>query len=1053
MKDILLKSTSVIAIMMATSFNAIAQEKGEAALEKAEKPPARQEQANDEPIEEVVVTGIRASLRNSQGLKRDADNFMDAITADDIGALPDRSVLEALQRVPGVSMTRFNGPNDPDHFSVEGSGVVIRGLNMVRSEINGRDTFSANNGRSLSFADVPSELIQSVQVSKNQSSDMIEGGIAGTVNLVTRKPFDQKGMLIAGSAEASYGDFSKKWSPTYSGLFSNRWDTNIGEMGFLVNGVYSRLKTRTDGVQVSSFVPNTDGYLPGKTAYIPEGAAIRTQNIDRIRKGIGAAAQWESPDRTAKATFQFLRSEATQAWTEFAVEVATDAIVDSSVTLVPGTEYGFDNQNMFTHGVVTAPTGWRSGQCPGWRGCSQYALDHEGPADGYGLQTNNIRRDNSVKNITSDYGFNLSWVPTDRLAVNLDYQYVKSSSSRMDVQNMGSTLVNMNLDLRGKIPQIQFLAPSRDGSRDAESAAYFADPKNSFWRSVMDHTEQNEGTENAFRADLEYSVDSGWIQFVRAGVRYNKRDQKSRVSAYNWGVISELWAAEGPVWLDEKIDGVPQDFMVAPTNGQSAADRGWFVREPFNGFFRGQSNTPIVPFVPALDFINNSQEAIAAAKLTNQEWRNNATDWRPLNERDGVIAGTPFLPNEINTTSENTKAVYLMTKFSNPEPLQNGITVSGNIGVRYVNTKNIAYGSFAFPRSVDLTSETSCNAVVNPNANNASLPAFCKLTPERRGAARQYSTGEIIPNTAGSRNTFWLPSFNLKIGFDDDKIIRFGYSHTIRRPDLGLTRNFFTIVQRVENLNFLGFKSDTGNAYLKPMLSKQMDLAFEWYFTDTGSLTVAGFTKAIHGVITNGISNQAITNNGETFNVQVVRPVNSDSVGRVKGFEIAYQQFYNMLPAPFDGLGLQANYTYVKSKGVKQNSFSVDATNPAGNVPIIDTSLLPLQGLSKHTFNVAGMYEKGPLAIRVAFNWRSEYLLTVRDVITPFVPILLEGTGQLDASIFYNITGNIKLGIQGVNILDDTTVTRQIINKDLLIAPRSYFKNDRRFTLILRFKY
>ena len=124
------------------------------------------------------------SLANSQNIKRNSDTVVDAITAQDIGALPDRSVTEALQRVPGVAMNRFAGSNDPDHFSVEGSGVVVRGLTFVRSEFNGRDTFSTGvYGQAINFYDVPAELLGSVEVYKNATADMIEGGLSGTVNL------------------------------------------------------------------------------------------------------------------------------------------------------------------------------------------------------------------------------------------------------------------------------------------------------------------------------------------------------------------------------------------------------------------------------------------------------------------------------------------------------------------------------------------------------------------------------------------------------------------------------------------------------------------------------------------------------------------------------------------------------------------------------------------------------------------------------------------------------------------------------------------------------
>ncbi len=100
----------------------------------------------------IVVSGIRQSLANAQNIKRDSDTVVDAITAEDIGALPDRSVTEALQRVPGIAINRFAGSNDPDHFSVEGSGVVVRGLNFVRSEFNGRTAFAAGvGGQALNF--------------------------------------------------------------------------------------------------------------------------------------------------------------------------------------------------------------------------------------------------------------------------------------------------------------------------------------------------------------------------------------------------------------------------------------------------------------------------------------------------------------------------------------------------------------------------------------------------------------------------------------------------------------------------------------------------------------------------------------------------------------------------------------------------------------------------------------------------------------------------------------------------------------------------------------
>src|SRR5262249_46929883 len=158
----------------------------------------------------------------------------DSITAEDIGALPDQSVVESIQRIPGVAVNKFLASNDPDHFSAEGSGVVVRGLTYVRSELNGRDTFSANNCRELSFPDVPSVLLTGVDVFKSLSADMIEGGISGPVNLRTRVPFDAEGPVFAASIEGRYGVFAKEWTPSVSVLASDRWATHLGEFGLLV---------------------------------------------------------------------------------------------------------------------------------------------------------------------------------------------------------------------------------------------------------------------------------------------------------------------------------------------------------------------------------------------------------------------------------------------------------------------------------------------------------------------------------------------------------------------------------------------------------------------------------------------------------------------------------------------------------------------------------------------------------------------------------------------------------------------------------------------------
>jgi len=1015
----------------------------------------KKEEATD--LQEVVVTGIRSSLESSQEIKKSAEVFVDSVTAEDIGAMPDRSVTEVLQRIPGVAINRFAGSNDPDHFSIEGSGVVVRGLNQVRSELNGRDTFSANNGRYLSFADVPPELMIGVDVFKNQSADLIEGGLAGTVNLRTRTPFDAEGRVFGLSAEANYGDFVKEWAPTGSLLYSDRWETGIGDFGILVNGVYSKLKSRSDGAQASSF-QQRPGRVPGDPSfddnYFPSGAAFRSQDYDRKRVGAAFAAQWSNPADTMTATLQYLRSDATTDWTEHAVEIATDVVEQQAQASYPvqGTSFGFNDQGVFDQGLITANLGWRADQ--------QQAGNRRLPL--YGLQSNNIMRGENDNYVTSDYSLNFKWRPNEQWAVNFDAQHIKSTTDVLSMTMWGSTFQNADIDLTHGIPRVNFLPPSNDGTVDqcvpdaANCPTYFnsphdsfSDPYNSFWRAAMDHIEQSEGQEDALKLDVERTFeDAGFLKGVKFGARWADRDQTTRFTTYNWGVLSEGWGNGGPVWFDDPADGTPGGTAGAPAGANTAP----FA---FSDFMRGKVPVPVVvPFYNGNVTSRAGYDALSAEALrVGGEWVANtggSNSWEPLADPrrgDHIAAGSPFLPSEVNVTSETSDALFAMIKFG--KDAVDGFGMSGNIGLRWVRTDFDADGTFAFPVPGSLTSEADCANV--PPA--ATPPSFCLLTPAERQSARNFATGDVLNEKANHTYENFLPSFNMKLNLTSEVLLRFGFSKAIARPDLGLTRAQFTMVPRTINGVWSGFQvsgNGTGNPYLDPTKSTQFDGSIEWYFAPVGSVTFSAFYKQLKDVMTNGIGNVPVTNNGETFDVYVVQPVNSDQKGTVQGFELGYQQFYDMLPGFWSGFGVNANYTYIDSQGVPQSTLNATTTTPAANEANVDTSLLPLAGLSKDNVNFTLMYEKGPVSARVGYSWRSRFVLTVRDVITPFAPIYNEATGQMDASLMYTINDHVKVGFQGVNLLNEITKTTQVLNDTLLTAGRSWFMNDRRVSLITR---
>ncbi len=174
----------------------------------------------------VVIKGIRKSLESSADKKRKSAQVTDTVTAEDVGKLPDNNVVEALAHVTGVQITRARG---------EGESLMIRGMGDVQTTLNGQPNNTGVN-RSASLNDIPAELLKSVTVYKTRTADQAEGGIAGTVNVELRRPLDlPKGWTLAGSVRNVYSSIGDTESPYASLLVANRFNTSIGEMGFLVN--------------------------------------------------------------------------------------------------------------------------------------------------------------------------------------------------------------------------------------------------------------------------------------------------------------------------------------------------------------------------------------------------------------------------------------------------------------------------------------------------------------------------------------------------------------------------------------------------------------------------------------------------------------------------------------------------------------------------------------------------------------------------------------------------------------------------------------------------
>jgi TonB-dependent receptor len=1031
-----------------------------------------------EPEGEIIVDGYRKALENAQNLKRDADTFVDAITAEDIGALPDRSVAEALQRVPGVNIGRFEKTSDPDRFSVEGTGVIIRGLPFVRSELNGRDIFSATGGTVLSFNDVSPELLGRVEVFKNVTPNMIDGSIAGTVNLVTRKPLDSTGLKVAGTIEANYGDLAKKWSPGFSGIISNTWETGGGsKFGLQLGYARSELISRTDASQLTDPCyraasltttclrprnvtsggfgdTNFDAtnFPPANTVIVPKGAGVRTTTLERDREAFSAVAQFESGDGRLVATAEFLRSKTKFFTDEFAILALVNADAGFPVQ-ANGSTWTFDENNVFQTGTLT--------QFGGDSGFSPWG----------GLPTELLRFQRKTEATTEDFSFDAKFEASDRLRFKFALQHIGSELSQDSIIGNMATFSDVRIDNTGNVPNVEFILP-----QGAPQGIYGSPEYTYFW-FLLDSQARNEGMLDSVRFDAEYDIsDDGFFKSAHFGTRWAERERVTRDTNFgNWGTLGAPWTGRDGSWNRPGPSG--QLPGARPYGGGGGAypidfpDAASF-RNPFaDGFQRGNAPIPIENgggfFYGGDDFIGeylNGTTAAQGAAITRWSFPDRLGEaWEPITDRfnaDGTRC-SPFCTADISDVAEKTKAAYGRVDFG--RDFSNGWNLAGNFGARYVHTTVKSGGRITLPApgrfdaiaaggngdGVVQVSEilTTCDRTIVGQQR----PGFCSLSSTRQAAFAAAHTGQVIVDDRDITFDHWLPSFNARLDVGGGLLFRFAVSKGISRPDLALYRAGGDIIDNTTDLVADGTEATgpllqlfTGNRNIQATQSWNYDLSAEWYFDTVGSITVSAFLKDIKGIVSSGANAVNYPSSNGDIAVEVNGPSN-ELGGTLKGVEISHQQTYDFLPGLLSGLGSQLTYTYVDAG---------DFTNPdlAGNRGTF-ASLQPLQGVSKHTVNATVFYEKGPLALRAAYNWRSDFLITPRDDIFPFSPIWQESSGQLDASIFYSVTDNIKVGVQGVNLLDSVTRTSQVVDFDGTRLTRSAFRNDRRYTFLARFDF
>jgi TonB-dependent receptor len=334
---------------------------------------------------------------------------------------------------------------------------------------------------------------------------------------------------------------------------------------------------------------------------------------------------------------------------------------------------------------------------------------------------------------------------------------------------------------------------------------------------------------------------------------------------------------------------------------------------------------------------------------------------------------------------ETTTAFYLMPQFSTSI---GGRVIEGNIGLRAVQTKN-------------------------------DLNGF-----------QGTSSASAVP--LNLQNSYWdyLPSFNGRMNLSDRLYFRAAASKTISRPNFGSMSPSLTLNANPVNPNLNS--GSQGNPDLKPIRSTNFDVGLEYYFNKHDMVYVAAFYKDVEGFIASFSEPQ--THDGVTYLISTSRNLNP---AKIKGIEVGYQSFFTFLPAPWDGFGLQANYTYV-------NSSTPSTISGAGRVTT------PLTNLSEDSYNIVLMYEKGPLSARLAYNFRSTFITGFAYFVdTGLLNQQMEGYADLDASLNYQISKNISIAIQGVNLTD----TLRYQDYGSKMVPSNIFTDGRQILATVTLRY
>ena len=903
----------------------------------------------DPELEVIEVRGFSRSLIQSLNQKRFSDTVSEQLSADDLGALPDVSMADALTRLPGISAVRTGG---------QAAEINIRGLSgdFVFSTLNGREQVSTSGSRSIEFDQYPSELISSAAVFKSPKASLIEGGVAGTVELQTASPLDNdqqhkftanvRGMYNDRASEVfdatEYGD---RISFSYQGKFLD--DTLGVALG------YARLFQPSVATQFIGFAYNgnkdvdglandTDGPADNPAnEYISEGFELQHLGGEETRNGYLTSIEWAPTDNFKLKGDAFLSRFDSESFARgFRVKFGGPSAVYANPVLDGNAVIGGAinrTSNSFTRVEI-------------------------------------VNDDNQDFDEVDSYGINADWQITERLNVNADVSLSRAKSNFRNgllwalvaedatVENpVFDTNVSLNYQLNGlNLPDVGF-----------NQADAFSDIDRVMVSKYGIYPYENEDEVKAFRLDFKYELENNWFSSIEFGARYSDREYSNNRSVFEYGNDGAFSSTQPPLRLTDDMTTVVDwqgEFSYFPSYLAIDLDKA------LNAWFPNGIPQPVQTWGNADGVVDldGDGEPDAQGYTTNYSWTM-------------LQSGSVY---------EEVVSAYLML---NIDTEIGKLPVTGNIGIRRVDTDQSA----TVLENVGGNPQLGAQYIVDDNGIVNDLYA---------------------PSVLGIKYTDYLPSLNLNFKVSDATQIRFAAAKVMARAPINrLAGDASASVNNDGEIN----GSSTNNPFLKPFYADQYDISYEQYFEDTdGALVVAAFYKNIDSFIdTVAIENFDFKGNGFNVPEYIVDPVSGEQIettngvyttavnnakgGYIRGIELAYTQVFSFLPSPFEGLGINASYSYTESE--------VQSITDLGG----DSVSQDLPGLSNNVFNGTLFYSYENFETRLNVRYRDDFVseqVAVNEQVVNF-----DAETVIDFQTSYQFTDSFGMLLQVNNLTDEPT--------------------------------